>query len=62
MLRETAPDHPVLRLPVIDTLVLSPIAFPENPYHRLVKDYKLVKESVNDPVGDARQAASLFAE
>src|SRR5919109_555342 len=62
LLRETAPRHPLLRLPVIDTLVLSPIAFPENPYHRLVKDYKLVRESVNDPVADARQAAALFAD
>ncbi len=62
VLRETTPDHPLLRLPVIDTLVLSPIAFPENPYHRLVKDYKLVRESLNDPVADARQAATLFGD
>ena len=62
VLRETAPRHPLLRLPVVDTLVLSPIAFPENPYHRLVKDYKLVSESVNDPVADARQAAVLFRD
>lgn len=61
-LRGASPGHPALRLPVIDTLVLSPIAFPENPYHRLVKDYKLVKESANDPVADARQAAALFAD
>src|SRR6266496_2174153 len=61
-LRETAPRHPLLSLPVIDTLVLSPIAFPENPYHRLVKDYKLIRESVNDPVADARQAAALFSD
>lgn len=43
-------DLPVLRrhfpklrlhaLPVVDTLLLSPIAFPQNPYHRLIKDYK----------------------
>jgi ATP-dependent DNA helicase RecQ len=62
VLREAAGQHPLLRLPVIDTLVLSPIAFPENPYHRLVKDYKLVRESVNDPVADARQAGALFAD
>ncbi|HVR35690.1 MAG TPA: DEAD/DEAH box helicase, partial [Methylomirabilota bacterium] len=61
-LREICPVHPVLRLPVIDTLLLSPIAFPENPYHRLVKEYKLVRESVNDPVADAAQAAVLFAD
>lgn len=62
VLRETNPQHPLLKLPVIDTLVLSPLAFPENPYHRLVKDYKLVRESVNDPVADARQAATLFED
>jgi ATP-dependent DNA helicase RecQ len=43
ILRQAAPRHPLLGLPVIDTLVLSPICFPENPYHRLVKDYKLVR-------------------
>src|ERR1035437_8062758 len=62
ILREAAPRHPLLKLPIIDTLVLSPICFPENPYHRLVKDYKLVRESINDPVADARQAAALFAD
>jgi ATP-dependent DNA helicase RecQ len=62
MLRDASPKHPLLRLPVVDTLVLSPLAFPENPYHRLVKDYKLVSESVNDPVADARQAAALFGD
>lgn len=61
-LREADSNHPLLRLPVIDTLVLSPIAFPENPYHRLVKDYKLVSESINDPVADARQAFILFSD
>src|SRR6266545_3057891 len=62
VLREVSPRHPLLQLPVIDTLILSPITFPENPYHRLVKDYKLIRESVNDPVADARQAAVLFAD
>ena len=61
-LRERAATLSLFRLPVIDTLVLSPICFPENPYHRLVKDYKLVKESINNPVADARQAAALFAD
>ncbi len=61
ILRQAVPRHPLLKLPIIDTLVLSPICFPENPYHRLVKDYKLVRESINDPVADARQAAVLFA-
>lgn len=62
ILRERASQCAIHHLPVVDTLVLSPICFPENPYHRLVKDYKLVRESVNDPVADARQAAILFAD
>jgi hypothetical protein len=49
-----------LSKPVVDTLLLSPLAFPENPYHRLVKDYKLVRDSLNDPLADARLAVSLF--
>ena len=52
VLEKLDPALALLRLPVIDTLWLSPICFPENPYHRLVKDYKLVSESLNDPVAD----------
>lgn len=52
----------ILKKPIIDTLFLSPLAFPENPYHRLVKDYKLVKDSLNDPVADAKLAASVFGD
>ncbi len=48
--------------PVIDTLFLSPLAFPENPYHRLVKNYKLVRDSINDPVADAKLALLLFQD
>lgn len=55
-------DLSLLGKPVIDTLFLSPLAFPENPYHRLVKDYKLVRDSVNDPVADARLAAAVFVD
>ncbi|RLA24427.1 MAG: RecQ family ATP-dependent DNA helicase, partial [Gammaproteobacteria bacterium] len=57
--------NPLLALltkPVIDTLFLSPLAFPENPYHRLVKNYKLVSDSLNDPLADAKLAMSLFAD
>ncbi len=48
--------------PVIDTLFLSPLAFPENPYHRLVKNYKLLRDSLNDPLADAKLALSLFQD
>ena len=50
----------LLGLPVIDTLWLSPLAFPQNPYHSLIKDYKLVKDSRNDPLQDARLSFRLF--
>ncbi|MFO7748912.1 MAG: RecQ family ATP-dependent DNA helicase, partial [Desulfobacteraceae bacterium] len=54
------PEAKFLSLPVIDTLFLSPLAFPENPYHKLIKDYKLVKTARNDPVADARLALAVF--
>ncbi|WP_018989344.1 RecQ family ATP-dependent DNA helicase [Aromatoleum toluclasticum] len=57
--------HPQLalhRLPLIDTLELSPVAFPQNPYHRLVKDYKLCTTTRNDPVRDAELAYELFVD
>ena len=41
--KDSFPEADFLKLPVIDTLFLSPLAFPENPYHKLVKDYKLLK-------------------
>ncbi len=50
------------KYPVIDTLYLSPLAFPENPYHHLVKDYKLVRMAKSDPVADAQLAAMLFRD
>lgn len=57
--------HPNLalhRLPLVDTLELSPVAFPQNPYHRLVKDYKLCTTTRNDPVRDAELAYELFLD
>jgi len=61
-LNQQAADLHLHKKPVIDTLFLSPLAFPENPYHRLVKNYKLVRDSVNDPVADSRLAEQLFQE
>lgn len=57
--------HPSLalhQLPLVDTLELSPLAFPQNPYHRLVKDYKLCTTTKNDPVRDAELAYALFLD
>lgn len=62
LLRDKYPGHALLQLPAVDTLLLSPICFPESPYHRLVKDYKLVSESVNDPVADAKLAGILLQD
>lgn len=61
-LQELVPDLGILTKPAIDTLYLSPLAYPANPYHRLVKDYQLVRDSVSDPVEDARLAGRVFAE
>jgi ATP-dependent DNA helicase RecQ len=61
-LKAVSPNLEILRKPVIDTLYLSPLAFPQNPYHRLVKDYKLVRSSINSPVDDAKLALSVFED
>ena len=61
-LRALAPSLGLLGRRIIDTLYLSPLAFPQNPYHRLVKDYKLVRDSVADPVADCRLAAQVLRE
>ncbi len=50
------------RLLTPSTLYLSPLAFPENPYHRLVKDYQIVRDSINNPVEDAQLAGKIFLE
>jgi ATP-dependent DNA helicase RecQ len=56
------PGLQCLRLPALDTLELSAIAFPSNPYHRLVKGYKLLSDSKNEPLKDARLALDLLVE
>ena len=64
-LRAAKPDLRLLELPVIDTLRLSPLAFPRNPYHRLVKhhqDGSLLRGRINDPELDARLALRVFGE
>ena len=61
-LRRQYPGLTCLDLPVLDTLELSAIAFPSNPYHRLVKGYKLISDSRNDPVKDARLTIDLLIE
>jgi ATP-dependent DNA helicase RecQ len=60
--RAISANHDFLNKPVVDTLFLSPLAFPENPYHRLVKNYKLVQDGLNDPLADALLAKQLFLD
>jgi ATP-dependent DNA helicase RecQ len=62
LLASQAPELRLLRKPLLDTLALSPVAFPENPYHRLVKGYKLVSDSKSDPVRDSELARVLLAD
>ncbi|MBK4990662.1 RecQ family ATP-dependent DNA helicase [Pseudomonas sp. S36] len=62
LLRELSPGMALHNLPVIDTLRLSPLAFPQNPYHRLIKDYKLVRDSLNSPLSDCRSTLVLFQD
>ena len=61
-LRALSPALTLLKRHVVDTLFLSPLVFPENPYHRLVKNYKLVRATTADPVADCQLAAQVFSE
>lgn len=45
---------------LVDTLYMSPLLFPERPYHRLVKDYKLLSDQINNPVSDCEKAKDLL--
>ena len=65
LLANHAPKLKMLGLPAIDTLYLSPLAFPENPYHHLVKQYKepaLARAQTNDPLLDAELTLELLAD
>ena len=58
------PHLQLLKLPVVDTLRLNPLAFPQRPYHHLVKHYKdggLVRSQTNDPLLDSKLAVEAFA-
>ena len=58
------PHLQLLKLPVVDTLRLNPLAFPQRPYHHLVKHYKdggLVRSQANDPLLDSKLAVEAFA-
>ena len=46
----------------VDTLYMSPLLFPERPYHRLVKDDKLVSDQMNNPVNDCEKTRDLLMD
>lgn len=50
------------RWTLVDTLYVSPLLFPERPYHRLVKDDKLLCEQMNNPVNDCKKAKDLLLD
>ncbi|MFK2068517.1 RecQ family ATP-dependent DNA helicase [Bacteroides fragilis] len=52
----------ICRWILVDTLYISPLLFPEHPYHRLVKDDKLMSEQMNNPVNDCKKAKDLLLD
>ena len=65
LLARYSPNLKLLDLPAVDTLYLSPLAFPEHPYHNLVKQYQdpaLARVQVNDPLLDAELTLELLAD
>lgn len=52
----------VCRYLLVDTLFLSPLLFPERPYHHLLKDDKLLSEQMNNPVNDCEKARDLLMD
>jgi ATP-dependent DNA helicase RecQ len=64
-LNDKWPDCTVQSKPAIDTLRLSPLAFPRNPYHHLVKHYQdgqLNSGQINNPELDARLVFDVLRE
>ena len=47
---------------LVDTLYVSPLLFPERPYHKLVKNDKLISEQMNNPVNDCEKARTLLLD
>lgn len=47
---------------LVDTLYFSPLLFPERPYHKLLKDDKLISDEMNNPVNDCQKAKDLLMD
>ena len=61
-LKYLPPNLSWAKLPVIDTLRLSPLAFPQNPYHRLIKNHKIISSEINSPLADCKACWLLFQD
>lgn len=62
ILRERIPRWTFLHQPpVLDSLLLSPLAFPKRPYHALIKDREL-KAQGNDPLRDCKASAIVMSD
>lgn len=59
---ERVPTSPLLALPTLDSLELSVLAFPRRPYHALVKDERLVRDSVPDPLRDTQACQRIVTD
>ncbi|MCA9571358.1 MAG: hypothetical protein KC656_26140, partial [Myxococcales bacterium] len=59
---ERRPSSPLLDLPTLDSLVLSVLAFPSRPYHRLTKDDRLVRDALPDPLSDVRASQRVLED
>lgn len=60
--RDRFPElRPIASAPLLDSLFVAPLAFPERPYHALVKDRLLVLRG-NDPMADAKASAAVLAD
>lgn len=62
VLRHAFPSDTLAPSRVIDTLLLSPLLFPNKPYHRLLKDDKLDSNQLNNPVLDSEKARQLLED
>lgn len=56
------PDSPLLQMATLDTLELSVLAFPRRPYHRLVKDDRLVRDARPSPLSDVRSSERVLED
>ncbi|MFA5597719.1 MAG: RecQ family ATP-dependent DNA helicase [Pusillimonas sp.] len=50
------------KIPVIDTLLWSPLLFPQKPYHKLVKNDKLEYDQQNNPFNDCINTKVLLID